>query len=594
MLSPIFNPTLTRGLIAKHTVLNVGGAPILVDDLFHNDDGTVTISEFNNVISGCFFVFPKRVLNDPEEYERRIHGFVEGWEKTVRSVRDCFRGWKCRLHVDYSAWMSKDPVAAAFLEKTRALMEDLRRKYPPQLLELKACRYYNAKRGGGRKVPSGTTFLPAAWRFLAALDSGVDAVVVAEMDNPVSTLYMHFVERWLPYKSERPWMFFEFPDYFPPQCPMFMGDRRPGGSGVPPFCPAAQYWCVDAKNAAAVAPLLQQAFDVIRDKDYAAFFSPPNLELLRRTRAEITSHPNFFQASMDARDGDSAARALEAIEMEVGNFPDSTRKLAVCVMFAQYLAKMYALPASGPEGSKISRLLFNLHARLLEVKNATVDLGYGVDEWIQLCVLRNAPESQVMVISSDTPEAGMKGIGHAPPSNLYSTDQWVATLTLLLDDGTHPHARTLVDYVITTAAFLKMLAPLASSEREVYREFGTTYENYTRRMYYRISDQLVSYAKYRRPQEFIADWKHHVYENSYAMKTLAQRCVLVYNQAAFEGFCAANQAKFDRNQFRFVFKTVEGLRVIKDVLLRAFMLNFNALNASITSSNECAVASIPW
>ena len=179
------------------------------------------------VVATSLFVFPQRVKVSAT-YGNKVGEYLRGVGKSLQYLAGVSPTWILRLYVDYSAAKESDDAAEqSLLDQIAAGIAALTNTYPNSL-QVVAVRY--ARPG----YQTGRTFLPALWRFLPAFDSTVDLMVCIDADNPISSLYMYFVDVWLQMDKR---FFFLIPDaYNPPQCALSstLNDYA--------LCPIAQFW----------------------------------------------------------------------------------------------------------------------------------------------------------------------------------------------------------------------------------------------------------------------------------------------------------------------------------------------------------------
>jgi hypothetical protein len=215
------------------------------------------------VVSSCLFIFQNR-SRSAEAYRVMFSKYMTGLQKSLEFLPWVLPEWKFRLYVDYS--LQASAAAIEGIGDPMGMVLDLHARHS-DLMELYAVRNPDEE-----TFPPGTTFLPSIWRYLAAFDPEVEASIVADSDNPISSLYAAYTLDWLSSEEGRR-VFFIIPStYHPPQCAaMALYKAMDGILG----CPVAQFWGARSarpgEEAAFPAEIWMSMMAIIYDDDIHAY-----------------------------------------------------------------------------------------------------------------------------------------------------------------------------------------------------------------------------------------------------------------------------------------------------------------------------------
>lgn len=353
------------------------------------------------LISTGLFYYPntERPVFHEHSYQERFEKYLVGLRRLVQAIHLGYRDWNVRLYVDRSV-LSLDSDT---IEMVHTILADLVREYDH--FEL-----YGAQELAANPKPNTFTFLPAAWRFLAAFEDGLDAVVFTDLDQVVHPLYMYYVERW--WKERTTSVLVLAPtNYRVIQCLPTLFDRsRSPMDDAQMICPCAQFVAVRGPLNSALWTDSLQYMNSDRLRSWAkAFFSPEY-----RLRVRVESHPRM--RALMRRYIQEPEKVDRVYASELRAVLDDLLREEVAQK-GQYASTLSAILRD--ETLFAWTLIFTYRTRwaqhrllkLLESKDTDqylyhlfVNKGYGVDEWLLTVWLASLPKSTVDVVRNPTPK----------------------------------------------------------------------------------------------------------------------------------------------------------------------------------------------
>ena len=394
---------LTDEVRSKHAVAGVPGLY-----LEHGSSRSSRSSKKNyGLFSATLFLFPKRAEGPyGHAYADMVRMYLRGLKTAIANM-DRFPGWKYRLYVDRSACVGTGAIKQLVPEAVDALARE-----HPRSIEVVGVRY---EREG---YADGSTFLPAAWRFLPLLDASCEAFCCWDADSPPHPIFSQRIEAWLRSDADRAQQLLYFPQPFHATawCAMFVASalsEGPGGAAQHAMCPWAQLWAARRVagstlfSESTVARMLELTHSTATqdllgsigrsDVDRLAAAASASVGdfrgMVADTRAKVAADPaaaSSAWAGAVVRDDRAAAVATALVHRDLG----------------RRLKKVY--------GARVAFVLDDAFRRkmpgnLRTLADVAVDSGYGVDEWVQHLVMCAVGHQRgaISFVTYATPKAGV-------------------------------------------------------------------------------------------------------------------------------------------------------------------------------------------